>query len=171
MVQERRRYRKTLTRMWADEKFQNLTRPHPNGQSLWQYLITGPHTTSIPGLSSIGEAALAEALGWPLPGFRKAWKEIEGQHMAMADWKARVVWLPKAITHNSPENPNVVKHWRYALDDIPECSLKAVAIEELKHFVAVLGEPFLIAFLSILAHPSRNQEQEQDLRTGTGTIQ
>src|SRR5690348_7720814 len=106
---EKRRYRKVICRMYGDEKFQELSRPQPNGQTLWTYLITGPHTTSVPGLFTAGEAHLAEALGWTLRGLRSAWSEIAWQGMARADWKARVVWLPNAIRYNAPENPNVVR--------------------------------------------------------------
>lgn len=167
---DRRRYRKTLTRMWGDEKFRELSRPQPNGQSLWQYLITGPHTTAIPGLFTAGELSLTEGLRWSLVGFRRAWKEVESRGMAEADWSARVVWLPNAIRHNEPESPNVVKGWRQFLDEIPECDLKAKALSNLEGYLEAMGEAFAEAFASArgkpsrkaLAHPSRNQEQEQE---------
>lgn len=163
---EKRRYRKVLCRMHSDGKFMALSKPQPNGQSLWQYLITGPHTTSVPGLFMAGEAQLAEALQWPLVGFRKAWAEIETLDMGRADWKARVVWLPNAIRHNAPENPNVVKGWSASLDEIPECHLKYEAMEGLRMFLAGLGEPFLKPFPKPFRHTSTqglaNQEQEQE---------
>lgn len=163
---EKRRYRKVLCRMYGDEKFLALTRPQPNGQSLWTYLITGPHTTSVPGLFQAGEAQIAEALGWPLRGFRKAWAEIEHQHMGRADWKARVVWLPNAIRHNTPENPNVVKGWRHALDEVPACPMKSEAQLFLRGFLKGLGPTFVEAFDELFRHTSRsglaNQEQEQE---------
>lgn len=163
---EKRRYRRVLCRMHSDAKFQTLSRPQPNGQSLWIYLITGPHTTSVPGLFMAGEAQLSEALQWPVPGFRKAWSEIERLDMGRADWKARVVWLPNAIRHNAPENPNVVKGWSASLDEIPECDLKREAMEGLRAFVANLGEGFLKAFPKPFHHTLHvglaNQEQEQE---------
>ena len=82
------RYRKVHVCVWADAKFRALSSPNPNGQSLWLYLLTGPHTTQIPGLFTGGEAGLAEALGWPLEGFRKAFREVFSQGMVEADWKA-----------------------------------------------------------------------------------
>lgn len=177
---EKRRYRKVLCRMYGDEKFRQLSGPKPNGQTLWTYLITGPHTTSVPGLFVAGEAQLAEALGWSLAGFRSAWREIAALSMGQADWKARVVWLPNAIRHNKPENPNVVRGWRDALDEIPACELKTHAITSLRAVLATCkeGEAFLKAFAEVLgeafvkdspkafregsADPSANQEQEQE---------
>jgi hypothetical protein len=148
--------------MHGDEKFRQLSRPQPNGQSLWLHLIMGPHTTAVPGLSSIGEAGLAEAIGWSIGGFRKAWREIERLEMAEADWQARVIWLPNAIRHNVPESPNVVRGWRDTLDNIPECALKTKALTFLQAFLEAFGEAFAKAFRDVCGDPSPNQEQEQE---------
>jgi hypothetical protein len=126
------RYRKLDVRMWADEKFRKLSAPRPNAQSLWVYLLAGPHTTSLPGLSSIGEAALAEALGWPLPAFRRCFRELADLGMVRADWNARVVWVPNAIRYNPPPNYKVVVGWKVHWEEIPECGLKAEALRALR---------------------------------------
>jgi hypothetical protein len=171
---EHGRYRRVSTRMYGDQKYRELSRPQPNGQSLWLYLITGPHTTAVPGLFCTGEAALAEALGWGLKDFRRCWAELAALGMAEADWSARVVWLPRAHSHNPPESPNVVKAWRKALLDIHECDLKAKAVDILKAFLEDFGKAFVDAFAfgrreafvdtsaQPSTHPSRNQEQEKD---------
>src|SRR4051812_43704971 len=44
--------------------YMSLSKPQPNGQTLWVYLLTGAHPTAVPGLSTVGAAALAEA---PVP--------------------------------------------------------------------------------------------------------
>ena len=82
------RYRKVEVSMWADDKFVSLSKPQPNAQSLWMYLLTGPCTTSLPGLIRIGEAGLAEEIGWPLKAFREAFGEVLSKGMAKADWGA-----------------------------------------------------------------------------------
>ena len=169
---ERRRYRKVSTRIYSDEKFCGLSRPQPNGQSLWLYLITGRHTTSVPGLYMAGEAQLAEDMGWSLAGFRRAWAEIEAAGMGRADWKARVVWLPNAIKHNLPDNPNVVRGWFDALDEIPACALKRAALDRFAVVLGRLGAPFLQPFVERFGKPCtegvaqgspiQDQEQEQE---------
>jgi hypothetical protein len=152
--------------MWGDERFRSLSAPQPNGQSLWIYLLTGPHTTSIPGLFAAGEAGLAEALGWPSKAFREGFAEISAKGMAKADWAARVVWLPKAVSYNAPESPNVVRSWAQHFDDIPECHLKWQAFLALKDFIEGLGEGFRKAFAEAFREPlskaMANQEQEQE---------
>ena len=156
------RYRKIDTRMWGDSKFRELSSPQPSGKYLWMFLLTGPQTSNIPGLFHAGEMALSEELEWSVEAFRQAFEEASGKGLVEADWKARVVWVPNAVKYNQPESPNVVKSWRYAWDEIPECALKAAAHERLRVFMKDLGEGFAKAFAEACARPSPNQEQEQE---------
>jgi hypothetical protein len=125
-------------------------------------LLFGTELGPIPGLFVAWEAGLAQALGWPVEGFRERFRELFREGMAKADWKAGVVWVPNGIKYNSPSNPNVVKGWRAAWDEIPECSLKNEAYRALKRFVEPLGEGFAEAFRDTLGNGMRNQEQEQE---------
>ena len=164
------RYRKVEVRTWGDEKFRALTPIPPCGQGLWLFLITGPHTSSIPGLFRAGRAAMAEELGWSVEAFDEAFGEAFAQGMLKADFKARVMWLPSAIKHNRPESPNVVKSWGREFDLIPECDLKREAFDTLKASIHALGEAFGKAFDEAFEKPSAkscvktmpNQEQEQE---------
>lgn len=173
------RYRKVEVKTYGDEKFRKLSPIPPCGQGLWLYLITGPHTTSVPGLFRAGRAALAEELGWEQEAFDKAFAEVFQQGMAKADWSNRVVWIPNAIRHNEPASPNVVKSWANELDLIPECELKAEAVAGIGEALATMNPAYSEAFRSLQqppmpsAKPSRkasakaspktmpNQEQEQ----------
>jgi len=167
--QPKGRYRKVEVKMWGDEKFRRLTPMPPCGQGLWLYLITGPHTGPIPGLFRAGRAALAEELGWDIEGFNKAFGEAYSVGMVKADFQSRVVWVPKAITHNRPESPNVVRSWGTEFNMIPECGLKSEALDHLRAFVCGLGEGFAKAFNETFGKPlpkasgkaMPNQEQEQ----------
>lgn len=118
------RYRKISVKMWGDNRFVSLSKPQPCGQWLWVYLLSGPHTTAFPGAFVAGEAALSESLGWSLMAFRKVFVEVLGKGLIKADPKTRIIFIPKAINHNPPESPNVVKAWRSAFDELPDCPLK-----------------------------------------------
>ena len=76
------RYSKVSRRIWDDAKFRQLSAPPPNGQTLFLRLLTGPELTCIPGLFPMGEAAMAEALGWDLEGFREAFREVFAKGLA-----------------------------------------------------------------------------------------
>jgi hypothetical protein len=164
------RYRKIDIRMWGDSRFRELSSPSPSAKYLWVFLLTGPQTSNIPGLFRSGEMALSEELGWSIEGFRKAFAELLAKGLVKADWKARVVWVPNAIKYNAPDNPNVVKSWRTAWDEIPECELKAEAYERLKTSTKGLGEGFAKAFTEGCAKGLANQEQEQEQEQDINTL-
>jgi hypothetical protein len=182
------RYRKVSTRIWADDRFLRLSKSQPSAQTLFLYLITGPHSTSLPGLFVAGEAMLAEALGWDTKGFREAFGELfrdgsgngHDYPLAMADWDSRLVFLPRAIRHNPPENPNVIKGWKAIWTELPECSLKSLAYAVFEAEIALIGDGHAKAFADSIERPKGfrkgslkdfikglgngmpNQEQEQE---------
>ncbi len=146
------RYRKIDVRVWGDERFRRLS---TSAQMLWFFLLTGPHTTSLPGLSRASEVALADEIGWTPKAFRDAFAEVFREGMAKADWKARVLWIPNVIKYDRPNAPNVIISWRVLLDEIPECRLKDEAVQSLKAFVNGMGEGFREAFRKVCPIPSR----------------
>lgn len=142
------RYRKIDPRIWGDKKFKSLSKPKPNGQTLWFYLLTGPHTSGCPGLYHLGELGLAESLGWPLKGFREGFQELLREGLVKADWEAHVVAIFNVFKkYDTPDNPNVIKFWAKCFDEIPECSLKVEYYRELKLLLEGFGEGFQKAFL------------------------
>lgn len=171
------RYRKINVRIHGDAKFRRLSSPPPCGKYLWLVLLTHKRQASVPGLLDVGEATLAEELGWDLEGFRKAFREVSREGLAKADWSARLVWLPNAIKHNFPESPNVVRGWKIYWDELPECPLKDEAHDAISAVLAP-KPAFLKAFLEACPKPSQkpfvepppkaspkpmaNQEQEQE---------
>jgi hypothetical protein len=174
------RYRKIETRMWTDEKFHKLSPLLPSGQSLWFYLLTGPHTGIIPGLCRTRRGGLIEELDWTPEAFDMAFGEIISLHMAEADWKAGVIWIPNAVKCNPPQSPNVITAWRKEWPLIPECALKTKALEAMRSTAYGMGKAFREAFdkafdrslPKALTEPSEkpllNQEQQLEQLAGTG---
>jgi hypothetical protein len=139
-------YRRISVRMWGDERFMRLSPLPPSGQALWLYLLSGPHTGPIPGLFVIGRAALAETLGWEPEDFQKAFAEVIGEGLVQFDVKTRLWFIPKAVKHNMPANPNVVRSWRNQWSLIPECEMRDRVFEALKAALHGLSEAFGKAF-------------------------
>ena len=168
------RYRMLDVRIWCDKKFRSLTPLKPSGQALFLYLLSNPHTTSIPGLYRAGAGAMAEELAWSLIGFQRALKEVVTQGLVKADLKARVIFIPNAIKYNKPQSPNVVRSWAVHWDEIPECALKNEAYYRLESSIQGLGKAFALAFSETLrqcdikdakqgsTNTCFNQEQEQE---------
>lgn len=126
-----RPYSRVARDMWGDERFKALTPMKPSGQALWIYLLTGPHSTVIPGLvPEMGFGTLVDRLKWSMADVRKHWKEIADQQMAEADWNEGVIWLPNGFMHNEPANPNVVTAWRNVA--LPQCDLVRRALVVLR---------------------------------------
>lgn len=165
------RYRKISVRMWGDDKFSTISRPQPNAQSLWIYLLTGPHTTALPCAFAVGEASLAEALGWPIRGFRKAFQELFDKGMVQNDWKSRLVFIPNALKHNPPENPNVVIGWKSSFDELPDCPLKKLIYAGVRAYLLTFVEAK--GFSELFAKPFHEVLPEElpktDTVTGTDT--
>jgi len=160
------RHRRISTRLWSDARFLALSPMRPSGQALWLYLLTGPHTGVVPGLFVAGPAGLAEALGWPLPATQRGLEEIIASGMAMLDPKTRLIFVPNAVKHNPPVSPNVVRAWRKAFDELPECALRDQAgrhvVATLKGFGKGFAEAFGQDFAEAPADPSPIQDQDQD---------
>ena len=178
-------WRPVFIRLWQDEKFLALSQ---DARYLWLYLLTGPHTCQIPGLSCAGERGLAESLGWELKAFREAFLQIERKAMVEVDWKACVVWLPSAIKYDPPSSPNVVKSWPKAVQMIPPCDLRDRAIVRLgrflraEDFAEAFSKAFTKAFPSVRVKPlpkpslkplgnqeAGNQKQEAGVKETTAT--
>jgi hypothetical protein len=156
------RYRKIDIRIHADEKFRQLGRSKPCGQALWWYLMVPREASNIPGLFMAGEAGLAEYLGWSLKGFRTAWREIEDQRMAIADWKAGVVFLFNGIKYDEPANPNQIMSWRVPWDNLPECDVKWAAYLTLRVYIQLRFKGgFLKTFDLTIPEPKRAQLTER----------
>jgi hypothetical protein len=156
------RYRKIDVVMWNDQKFRRLSGPPPNGKSCWQYLLTNPETSNIPGVYRAFSETLARGLGWTPEAFREAFQEAFREGMAKADWEVGFVFIPGAAKYNKPESPNVVRGWSMVWHELPECRLKLESWEHLKAFTEALGEGFAKAFGEACPKPLPNQEQEQE---------
>lgn len=180
-------YSKIYRKIWLDSKFRALS---DDGKMLFLFLLTCPDSGTIPGLLRMGKAGLAESLEWAPARLAKALPEVfpealpkafgkafpEGfreafpKALAVADWEARLIYLPNALKYNLPQSPNVVLSWGDQWDALPECDLKNDAYVAYFEALKALGEAFAKAFQKALPKPSgkpspkplANQEQEQD---------
>lgn len=141
------RYRTLDVRLWGDVKFRSLSPIQPSGQALFLYLLTNPNTNSIPGLYRAGAAGMAEELGWSKEDFLVAFKEVLDQGLVMADFDARVIFIPNALRFNKPQSINVIKSWSVHWDELPECKLKADAYLIMKQYIDDMSEGFRLAFI------------------------
>jgi hypothetical protein len=161
----RGRYRTIEVELQADEGYLGLSRPGPSGQGLWEYLLRCGHDRSVPGLLVVGLGQLSDELGWAVDDVRRVWAEIEALGMARADWGARVVWIPKAVARASraPRNRKTIAGWGRYWGEVPECSLKLEAHDEIVEALRALAptptmpakaEDFVEVFLGACPRPA-----------------
>jgi len=154
-------YRKVSTQIYADARFAALSSPKANGKTLWLYLLTGPHTTNIPGLFAVSRETLASNLGWSVKDVTRIWKEFEAvdegheYRMVMADWSKSLVFVPKAVAHNGVGSFNAVQGWRAQWNNLVECELKLEAWEAiLAGFQAAGNDECAAAFAVCCKRPN-----------------
>ena len=133
-------YRKIYTKMWGDEKFMKLSSPQPNAQTLWLYLLTGPHNTVLPGIFILGEMSLAEFLNWDIEPTKIILTELANEGMLEVDSKTKVVILPTAVQYNPPESPQTPTAWARQFASIPECSLKCKFLKYLVIYMSTKAD-------------------------------
>lgn len=158
------RYRKIDSRIWNDEKFRGLS---DRGKLVFFMLLTHPHMTSIGAMRASAEGLAAE-MGWLPKAFREAFEEGFSKGMVKYDPEASFVWLPRFLKYNAPESPNVLKAWGSALDLLPECALKASAIQNVKDFAEGLTEAFQKALPEVFAKAMPNPEPEPEPKKKKG---
>lgn len=147
------RYSRVSRRVWGSSDFRALSAPKPNAQTLWFRLLTGPELDMIPGLFPLREAGLAEALGWPVAALRRCLTEITSRGMATYDKLAGLVWVPRAIGHNPPDNPNVIVGWKVAWKDLPDCALKESAKSYLMGWAQARGDVWAKVMSNVTGNP------------------
>lgn len=122
-------YRKVEPRMWDDERFAALS---PEAKLTWLCILTGPHTTALPGLSVCGVASLAEAIRYGIDTVSKALDELVAKGLVKANLGARVILVPNAPRYNPCPNVKVLKGWLSLWKNVPDCAEKYAYIKHLR---------------------------------------
>lgn len=114
-------YRKIDPRMWDDERFATLSQPT---KLVWLLILTGPHTTPLPGLSNVGVAALAESSRYDGDTVSRGLVELSRAGMVEFNPTCRVLRVPNAPKYNPCSNPKVLKGWFSLFKSVPDCAEK-----------------------------------------------
>jgi hypothetical protein len=167
-------YSKVERYVWRDVEFRELPRL---SKLIWLYLLTSPSLTSIPGLIPASLAMVADDMSETLSEpFRNGFQALVKLGWVRYDERARLIYLPFAVKHNLPENPNVVTGWSTAISEIPDSPFKIMWVRETKELLertldkdGARLEAFRKGFgnrfetvTPTVPEPFRNQEQEQE---------
>jgi hypothetical protein len=147
-------YRRIDVRMHGDSRFLSLSKPQPNGQTLFERMIHGPFSNGL-GLYQAGRLAMAESLGWSSKAFDKAFEEVLAHGMAIYCDDHRVLYLPNFMKHNPPGSTNVAKNWVRLIDSLPECHLVNSWIQQFKAFAEAFPQAFRVPLPEAVTTASR----------------
>lgn len=122
-------YRKIEPKLWDDENLADLDVTH---KLVWLYILTGPHTTSLPGLWVVGPASMAEGLRLPVATVVTCLNTLRTRGRIDWDPVARLLRVRNAPRHNCAENKGQVISWWNQWVDLPDCKLKYAHIDSIR---------------------------------------
>ena len=133
------RYRSLHCLIWNDDKFPFVS---DDGQLVFFHTFTNPLTNQI-GLYKASVAGLAADKRWSEERYRKGIEECIENQFIEVDERFQVVWFPNFFRWNQPHNPNILKSWLAAFDEVPNCPLKMRAFESLEEYASHWGDGHL----------------------------
>lgn len=149
------KYRKISPRIWNDAKVRELT---DKGKLAFLFMLTHPTMTPF-GAIRANVPGLAFELGWTPRAFSKAMQELCANGMAAFEEKANLIWFPNFLKYNRPENPNVIKSWVGAFEDLPECALRDAiykALLRLSENLSIFGATHFVPHIVVQNPLSQN---------------
>ena len=138
------------------------------------HLLTSPLTNRI-GMFNASIGMLSAEMEWDSTRYRVAFERLP-KGFVYHDEKRRLFYLPGWISHNPPNNPNVLKGWANEYNEIPDCSMKAVWFQDIGRHVSGMADAFKKAFTKAFQKPKslperlstsisiRNRKEEQTPR-------
>ncbi len=130
-------FRKVAVRMWSDER---IARLDPIPKLVWVYVLTGEHTTSLPGLWVAGAGTIAEGLGLRVAAVEAHLLTLESLGLLQRDPPLRVLRVPNAPRYNRAENARVIHSWFTKWSSFPDCPLKFAHVVSLAEGLDEAGE-------------------------------
>lgn len=196
-------YRKIDCRISNDKKFRELS---VEGKLAWYTILSRRDLAPIGAFKASFESLAIEQRGNEYLNkdlqkdlskgfsevFIKALNELLSKGLIKYDSEAFLIYVPNFLKYNFPENPNVVKSWKSALDSLPECNLtnyvlakstEIIIISQRDSYTKALPKEFVEAYQKGFTKdfqkdfgepfrkgmPKQEQEQEQEQETYTRT--
>jgi hypothetical protein len=138
-----KRYQKVIVTAWDGGTVRDSS---DMARVLFLYLLTGPQTSLLTGVVPVAIGTVAHKLRWTDEKVRDAFAELVADGAVVFDEDAGMAWLPNALEHNPPANPNVVRSWEGKWDEVPKCPLKAAAYQVLRRWCEEKGAAWLASF-------------------------
>ena len=140
------RWRRVYSLNWLQGAVQGLDDAE---RVTWLYCLTGPQSTSV-GIYRLSTAVAIEDLGnVTAEQFEQRFENVCRAMDWQFDPQVRVLWIPSWLEENPPQSPNVVVSWRKLLGNVPDCAVKADAVNAIHRYLKDMPEAFSKAFGSL----------------------
>ena len=114
-------YGKVPRNLFRLPAFKRLSLP---GKAAYLALLTGPHTTALPGLADGDALTLASALGCAADEAERLMGEIEAAGLVEVDREASVYYLPHAVGYERCASWQTLTAWWKCYQQIPASPVK-----------------------------------------------
>lgn len=160
-------------RIYSVELVEGAFRGLDDGQRVvWLYCKAGLQSTSV-GVYRLSSAVAAEDL------VNVTADEFDHRFHAVCqacgwhfDEAVRVLWIPEWLPDNPPQSPNVVTSWCKLLNAVPDCAIKAAAVDAIHRYLKDLPDSFRKAFGSYrVSLPKDNEISQSQPKAQAGSHQ
>jgi hypothetical protein len=117
--------------VWRDKEYRKqltLEQRH-----IWLHLLTSPTRTHFPGLLRTTIKEIAALVDLSPRKVAAAIEEFKKLGWAEYDAEEELLYLPKALKYNPPDNEKQLIHWVRVWSSFPECSLTKLALNALRY--------------------------------------
>ena len=119
-------YRAIYTKLWDDERVITL---QPIEKLVYLFILTGPHTTSVPGFYPLRAGQIAGHLDITRDEAETSLANLK--RAGLIDYDAVAIITPKFTKYHRPGNPNIAKGWAKILSTMPKSRVMCDWIEAL----------------------------------------
>jgi hypothetical protein len=117
--------------VWRDKEYRKqltLEQRH-----IWLHLLTSPTRTHFPGLLRTTIKEIAALVDLSPRKVAAALEEFKKLGWAEYDAEEELLYLPKALKYNPPDNEKQLIHWVRVWSSFPECYLTKLALDALRY--------------------------------------
>lgn len=165
--------------LWRDKEFKRL---NVEQRYVWLHLLTSPARTHFPGLARTTVREVAAVVDLSFKKVSAIINKLTELGWVQFDEEEEVMYLPNGLKYNPPDNPKQLIHWVRVWSSFPDCSLKGLALDALRHacelspdFLAVIDQEVALGPYKDRPKPRKNRsntkgQQGRSTDTVSGTV-
>jgi len=150
--------------VWRDKEYRKqltLEQRH-----IWLHLLTSPTRTHFPGLLRTTIKEIAALVDLSPRKVAAAIEEFKKLGWAEYDAEEELLYLPKALKYNPPDNEKQLIHWVRVWSSFPECSLTKLALNALRYACELSPDLMATIEREVALGPYKDRPKPRKNRSG-----